>query len=83
VLQKPAKLLIVDGDDSMRSSLSRIFSDLGYLVRSGADGSSGLSEIRKEIPDVLLSDLNMVRIPGLEFLALGKKVGKCAFYAAF
>jgi CheY-like chemotaxis protein len=73
VLQKPAKLLIVDGDDSMRSSLSRIFSDLGYLVRSGADGSSGLSEIRKEIPDVLLSDLNMVRIPGLEFLIVVRR----------
>jgi CheY-like chemotaxis protein len=68
VLNKPVKLLIVDSDDPMRTSLSRIFSDLGFHVRSAADGTSGLSEIRKEIPDVLLSDLNMVRIPGLKFL---------------
>ena len=73
VLHKPVKLLIVDDDESLRTSLSRIFSDLGYLVRSGADGSSCLSEIRKEIPDILLSDLNMVRIPGLEFLIVVRR----------
>ena len=67
-MQKPAKLLIVGDDDSVRASLVLLFSRLGYLVRSGAGGSSGLSEIRKEIPDVLLSDLNMVRVPGVEFL---------------
>jgi CheY-like chemotaxis protein len=68
VLLKPAKLLIVDDNESIRISLSLIFSELGFLVRTGKDGSSGLAEIRNEIPDVLLSDLNMVRIPGLEFL---------------
>jgi CheY-like chemotaxis protein len=73
VLNKPVKLLIVDGDDPARDSLSRIFSDLGCLVRSGPDGAAGLSEIRKEIPDVLLSDLNMVRIPGLEFLMVVRR----------
>ena len=73
MLHKPVKLLIVDDDESLRTSLSRIFSDLGYLVRSGADGSSCLSEIRKEIPDILLSDLNMVRIPGLEFLIVVRR----------
>jgi CheY-like chemotaxis protein len=73
VLKKPVKLLIIEDDDIMRTSLSRIFTDLGYHVRSGADGSSGLSEIRKEIPDVLLSDLNMVRMPGTEFLMVVRR----------
>jgi len=73
VLQNPVKLLIVDSDDSARTCLSSIFSDLGYLVRSGADGSSGLTEIRKEIPDILLSDLNLVPIPGLEFLMVVRR----------
>jgi CheY-like chemotaxis protein len=67
-MQKPSKLLIVGNGDSVRASLVLMFSRLGYLVRSSADGSSGLSEIRKEIPDVLLSDFNMVRLPGVEFL---------------
>ena len=61
-------LLIVDDDDSIRISLSLIFSELGYRVRSCPDGFSALSEARKEIPDVLLSDLNMKGMPGLKFL---------------
>ena len=73
MLRKPVKLLIIDDDDWTRASLVLIFSRLGYLVRSGADGSSGLSEIRKEIPDVLLSDPNMVPIPGVEFLKVVRR----------
>jgi CheY-like chemotaxis protein len=49
--------------------LSLIFSALGYRVRSGEDGFSALAEIQNEIPDVLLADVNMARMPGMEFLA--------------
>jgi DNA-binding NarL/FixJ family response regulator len=38
-------------------------------VRSGEDGFSALAEIQNEIPDVLLADINMARMPGMEFLA--------------
>jgi DNA-binding NtrC family response regulator len=62
-------LLIVDDDESIRVSLSLIFSALGYRVRSGEDGFSALAEIQNEIPDVLLADVNMARMPGMEFLA--------------
>jgi DNA-binding NtrC family response regulator len=62
-------LLIVDDDVSVRTSLALVFSALGYRARTGEDGYVALSEIRKEIPDVLLSDLNMVGMPGFEFLA--------------
>lgn len=68
MFDKPAKLLIVHEDVSVRTSLSLIFSALGYRVRSGEGGFSCLSEISMEIPDILLSDLNMVRMPSLEFL---------------
>jgi CheY-like chemotaxis protein len=62
-------LLIVDDDVSIRKTLALVFSVLGYCARTSEDGYVALSEIRKEIPDVLLSDLNMARMPGLEFLA--------------
>lgn len=61
-------LLIVDDDVSIRTSLALVFSALGYRARTGEDGYAAISEIRKDIPDVLISDLNMVRMPGLEFL---------------
>ena len=65
-----AKLLIVDDEVSIRTSLSQIFSTLGYCVRSAADGFTALSDIRQEIPDIIISDLNMPGMSGFEFLSV-------------
>jgi DNA-binding NarL/FixJ family response regulator len=64
----PGNLLIVDEDVYVRTSLSLVFSALGYSVRICEDAESCLSELTKNIPDILLADLNMVRVSSLEFL---------------
>jgi len=56
-------------------SLSHIFAELGHVVRSAVDGRSALVEIRKELPDILLSDLNMPGMSGFELLS----VVRCQF----
>jgi CheY-like chemotaxis protein len=66
------KLLVVDDDLLLRMSLSKLFTILGYSVRSAADGFSALSEIRKEIPDIILSDLNMPGMSGFELLSVAR-----------
>ena len=63
-----ASLLIVDDESSIRVLLSQIFTENGYSVRSAADGLSALDEIRREAPDILLSDLNMPGMSGFELL---------------
>jgi CheY-like chemotaxis protein len=68
-----AKLLIVDDDPSLRMSLLHIFRELGYSVRSAEDGFSALFEIRQEIPDIILSDLNMPGMSGFEFLSVVRR----------
>jgi CheY-like chemotaxis protein len=68
-----AKLLIVDDDPSLRMSLLHIFTELGYSVRSAEDGFSALFEIRQEIPDIILSDLNMPGMSGFEFLSVVRR----------
>ena len=68
-----AKLLTVDDDPSLRMSLSHIFTELGYSVRSAEDGFSALFEIRQEIPDIILSDLNMPGMSGFEFLSVVRR----------
>ena len=73
MLEERGKLLIVDEDDSIRTSLSLIFSGLGYRVLDCAHGFSALSEIRKEIPDVLLSDLSTAAMPVQEFLLVVRR----------
>jgi CheY-like chemotaxis protein len=69
IAPKP-KLLIVDDENSMRASLSAILSRAGYEVRSAQDGFSALAEIRRECPDLLLSDLNMPGMSGFELLSV-------------
>ena len=61
-------ILIVDDKSSVRTSLSLVLSEMGYLVRSAEDGFSALREIRQDIPGILLSDLNMPGMSGWELL---------------
>ena len=63
-------VLIVEDESSLRSSLSQVFTMLGYGVRSAADGIMALLEIRKETPDILLSDLNMPAMSGFALMAI-------------
>jgi len=66
-------LLVVDDDAALRISLSHIFAAFGHRVRCAADGFSALSELRVEVPDVILSDLNMPGMSGFEFLSVVRR----------
>lgn len=68
-----AKLLIVDDDLQMRTLLSVILTKSGHRVCSAEDGFSALAEIRKEIPDIILSDLNMPGMSGFELLSVVRR----------
>jgi CheY-like chemotaxis protein len=65
-----AKLLIADNDPAIREILSVLLTEVGYQVRTAEDGFTALAEIRKDAPDVLLSDLNMPGMSGFELLCL-------------
>jgi CheY-like chemotaxis protein len=71
-MMSEAKLnfLIVDDDVSVRSSLSYILAEFGHTVRSAADGFTALSQIRTELPDIIITDLNMPGMSGFEFISL-------------
>src|SRR5271155_103902 len=66
-------LLVVDDDAALRKSLSHIFAAFGHRVRCAADGFSALSELRLEIPDIIVSDLNMPGMSGFEFLSVVRR----------
>jgi CheY-like chemotaxis protein len=69
----PATLLIVDDEPSIRLSLSHVLTEIGYSVRSAEDGISALREIRNEVPELLLSDLNMPNMSGFELLSVVRR----------
>jgi CheY-like chemotaxis protein len=66
-------LLVVDDDEAVRNSMALVFAHVGYSVRTAEDGFSALAEIRKEIPDILVSDLNMPGMSGFEFLSVVRR----------
>ena len=67
------RLLIVDDEPYIRSSISEILTEVGYRVRTAPDGRAALAEIRHEAPEILLSDLNMPGMSGSELLPLVRR----------
>lgn len=67
------RLLVVEDEFSLRETFSLVFRQLGYDVRSAEDGFSALSEMRQEVPDILLSDLNMPGMSGFELLSVVRR----------
>jgi CheY-like chemotaxis protein len=63
------KVLLVDHDVLFRTTLSQIFRERGYSVRSAPDGISALADIWDELPDILLTDLNMPDMSGYALLS--------------
>ncbi|GIX08182.1 MAG: acetoacetate metabolism regulatory protein AtoC [Candidatus Poribacteria bacterium] len=65
-------ILVVEDEDTLRESLQRILEKEGYSVRVAANGEEGLAEIRKQPPALLLTDLRMPGMDGLDLLRATK-----------
>ncbi|MGI9645980.1 MAG: response regulator transcription factor [Ilumatobacteraceae bacterium] len=62
------RVLIVDDDPEIRSSISAVLGDHGYDVAEAASGAEGLAEVGRIIPDLVLLDLGLPDIGGLDVL---------------
>ena len=60
------KVLVVEDEGSVRDLLSEFLSDEGYDVIVAADGREALELAKQEVPDLILLDLNMPKISGIE-----------------
>ena len=63
---KITKILIVDDSLSARNSLAELAKDAGYKATLARDGIEALNLLGSEIPDLVLTDLEMPRMNGLE-----------------
>jgi two-component system response regulator MprA len=60
-------ILVVDDDYHVRSLVTDLLELEGYAVRTVAEGGAGLTLLRSERPDVVLADLMLADMSGLEF----------------
>lgn len=67
-MKKPKKILVVDDDEISRTGLSRILSKDGYLVDSVSNGFEALSYLRQQEVDLIMTDINMPEMNGIDFL---------------
>lgn len=63
-----ATILIIDDEKSIRKTLSDILSYEGYKIEEAADGQEGINLFKKNTYDVVLCDIKMPKIDGMEFL---------------
>lgn len=67
-------VLIVDDEESIRSSLDGILRDEGYRTSVAASGEDALSLLKEELPDLMLLDIWMPGLDGLETLRRAREL---------
>jgi signal transduction histidine kinase len=62
----PISVLVIDDDPDVREFIGASLDEQGYRVRQAADGKTGLAEIAREKPDVVILDFIMPGLSGSE-----------------
>ena len=68
------EILIVDDEEMMCLVLSGVFEDAGYDVRTASNGEDAMKKIGERLPDVLLMDIIMPGLSGMEVLRRIKSI---------
>ena len=63
-----ATLLIIDDDDVVRESLAAYLEDSGFSVLQASNGQQGLQVFEQDRPDLVICDLRMPQMGGLEMI---------------
>ena len=69
IQQQLPRALIVDDSLSARRAAAQLMRDSGFEVRTAIDGLDAIEQVENWLPDVLLVDMEMPRMNGLELTA--------------
>src|SRR4051812_46398287 len=69
-----ATILIIDDERAIRKTLNEILGFEGYKIEEAADGEEGLKKFQSAAYDVVLCDIKMPKVDGLEFLTKATSV---------
>lgn len=74
-MSTPSKheILVVDDDEAVRDSLGLLLQSSGYDVSRATNGFDALLQLKRSLPAIVLSDLNMPQMSGFEFLSVVRR----------
>jgi CheY-like chemotaxis protein len=64
------RILIVDDEESVRVTVTMLLVAQGYETSSAEDGFDALLQMKSNVPELVISDLNMPQMSGFEFLSV-------------
>lgn len=67
-------ILIIDDEKSIRKTLNEILTFEGYKIEEAADGQEGLKKFTEKVYDIVLCDIKMPKLDGIEFLEKAKEI---------
>lgn len=67
------RILIVDDEESVLSTLKRLFRNQPYNIRVATSGAKALELLSEESADLIISDMRMPEMDGAEFLSIAKE----------
>ncbi|MEP6617399.1 MAG: sigma-54 dependent transcriptional regulator [Ginsengibacter sp.] len=69
-----ATILIIDDEKSIRKTLTEILSYEGYKIDEAGDGEEGLKKFSQKTYDLVLCDIKMPKLDGIEFLEKAREI---------
>jgi len=73
-----AKILLVDDEESLRTAVNVVLTSKGYNVTLAENGMAALESVKKDLPDIVVCDIEMPRLKGFDVLAEMRKNPKTA-----
>jgi CheY-like chemotaxis protein len=70
-----ARILLAEDEVALRNNLARYLETLGHEVRTVGDGNEAMAQLDASPPDVLITDINMPDMDGIEILSALRKRG--------
>jgi DNA-binding NtrC family response regulator len=67
-------ILIIDDEKAIRKTLTEILGYEGYKIDEAADGEEGLRKFKEKNYDLVLCDIKMPKLDGIEFLEKAKEI---------
>jgi CheY-like chemotaxis protein len=73
IMQRQRRVMFVDDEEGVRQSWDRLLRDRGFAVSTAEDGAGAQARMEEETVDVVVADLRMPRVDGLQLLEWVKK----------